>query len=213
MRIILLIGILLFSLSEPASSQERTAKNELLDFEVAGTVLESRLGESVAVIKNIRAKTQAAYKISDKILDYKVVNILRGRVALLRKGKIYYLDFPLGSVSEPITVISEDKRIIDRGALTKKIPSLNALMEQGMVIPHIESGKITGLKIAKIKDKALAKMAGLSEGDILTSVNGQRLNSLQGALEAYRNTREEEKIDLEIKRNNKNRKLTYYINQ
>jgi len=168
---------------------------------------------SIAIIKNKHSQTQSIYRAGDKFLNFRIANILRGKVALLQEHKVFLLDFPLGRELEPITRISENQKLINRDILLKKIPDLNTLMQQGLVLPCIESGKITGLKIVKIKDKILAKMAGLQEGDVLTSVNGSELNSVQKSLTLYENMRGQEKFDLKIKRGSINKEITYYVNR
>lgn len=224
-KTILLVSIILASLlecarsdtKEPAKAGINIAKDitdkELLSLELLGTVIESDSTKSIAVIKNLHSKTQGAYKVQDKILGYQIADILRGRVVLLRNGKIHFLDFPLGSKLEPIAVISSEKKIINRNAFAEKIPDLNSLMQQALIIPYVDSGKIIGLRITKIKDKPLANKAGLMEGDIVTTINGQQLDSLQKPFEIYNKMRDKERIDIEIKRANKRRNLTYYINR
>ncbi len=221
---ILLISVIWFSFlecaysdtKEPAKTDINTSKDIAdkgpISLELLGTVIETDPAKSIAVIKNLHSKTQGTYKVADKILGYQIVNILRGRVTLLKDGKISFLDFPLGSEFNSITIVSSDKRIINREAFIKKIPDLNTLMQQGEIIPYIKSGKIIGLRITKIKDKTFAMMSGLMAGDIVTSVNGQQLNSLHKPLEIYNSIRGQERVDIEIKRDDKSENLTYYIN-
>ena len=181
-------------------------------FRLMGTVIEKDQERSIAVIKETTSEKQANYKIGDKISDYQIIKILRGRLVLLKNGRLSLLDFPLGSEAEPIIVVSSDERIVNRSALAKKLPGLNAAMEQAFVLPNITSGKIDGFKIVKIKDRALAKMAGLKEKDVIRSVNGKSLNSLLKPLEIYHEVHSKEKIDVEIKRGDEIKNLVYYMN-
>ena len=183
-----------------------------LPFGLLGTIVESDSTKSIAVIQNVDSKKQGVYKIADKILGYEVIKIKRGKVSLLKDGKVLTLELPLGSEVVPIAIVSSNERIINRNALAKKIPDLNTALTQAIPIPYIESGKIMGLKIAKPKDKALLEMAGLKEGDIATKINGERIGSMQKALELYRKLKNQDKIDLEIKRGIITKTLTYHIN-
>lgn len=176
-----------------------------------GTIVESKPADSLAVIKETTSQKQRVCKVGEQILSYQIVKILRAQVVLLKEGKISLLDFPLGGDLEPIVAVSSDERIINRSALAKKIPDLNTAIQQAIPIPYIESGKIAGFKITKLKDKALAKMAGIKEGDVVMSVNGDRLNSLRDTLDIYSRVKNEEKINLEIKRGDKVQNLVYHI--
>jgi len=219
-KVIFLICVLSFFYASFVNSEETNIKTpeisdqkKLDNFLLLGTVLEPNPNLSIAIIKNKHSQIQKIYTAGDKFLNYRIASILRGRVVLLKDNKVFLMNFPLGAELEPITRISEDKKLINLDILLKKIPDLNALMEQGLVIPHIESGKITGLKIVRIKDRILAKMAGLREGDVLVSVNGSQLDSVQKSLTLYKDLRGQEKIDLGIKRGHTNKEITYYVNR
>ena len=214
--IVIFIGSIVFVSKISATQNQSESQEEIItsnsSLRLLGTIMESDPTKSIAVIKNLFSQRQGIYKVTDKILDYQIIKIMRGRIALLRDGKIYILNFPLGGEVEPIIVVSSDKRIVNYNALTKKIPDLNVAMKQTIPIPYIESGKITGLKITKVKDKALIETAGLKEEDIVMSINGKKLDSLQRALEIYHNfLGNKDRADIEIRRGNEIKKLTYYI--
>jgi len=214
--IVIFIGSIVFVSKISATQNQSESQEEIItsnsSLRLLGTIMESDPTKSIAVIKNLFSQRQGIYKVTDKILDYQIIKIMRGRIALLRDGKIYILNFPLGGEVEPIIVVSSDKRIVNYNALTKKIPDLNVAMKQAIPIPYIESGKITGLKITKVKDKALIETAGLKEEDIVMSINGKKLDSLQRALEIYHNfLGNKDRADIEIRRGNEIKKLTYYI--
>ena len=188
------------------------ALKEPLPFKLLGTVVESDSTKSLAVIQNIDTLKQGTYKVIDKVLDYQLTKIMRGRVVLLKEGKLYLLEFPLGSVLEPIVMVSAKERIINRAALAKKLSDLNVAMQQAVPIPYIEAGKIIGFKLTNVKDKNLAKLAGIKEGDVIMSVNGNKLNSIRNTLDIYSRIKGQEKINLEIKSGNELKNLTYYMN-
>ena len=190
-----------------------TAKGESPDsFKLLGTILESNPGNSFAVIKDSDSERQGIYKIGNKVLGYQIAKILRGQVILLRNGKTFILNFPLGSEVEPIVTVSEDKRIINRNAVSKKVPDLNAAFKQVVPIPFIESGKIIGIKVTNIKDKSLAMKAGIKEGDVIISINDRNIGSMRNALKIIQEMRGQEKFDIVVKRGNDIKNLIYYLN-
>lgn len=194
-----------------ASVSERTEK-ESLPLLLKGTITEVNPTHSRAVIYNPKTKTQGIYKIREEILGYRLMQIMRGSIILSKEGKLYKLEFPLGGEIEPIIVVSPLERIVNRSALLSKIPDLNTALRQGLPLLYIEGGKVAGIKIAKLKDKSLAKMTGVEEGDVLTSVNGQGLTSITQALALRHKLKDEPKISLEIKRGRELRTLIYHFN-
>jgi type II secretion system protein C len=205
-KAILLASCLLFYLSGYVYSEDKAQ----FSFKLLGTILEPKQAKSITVIQDIRSGIQRTYKIGDKVSGYQIVKIMRGSINLLKDGKITLLELPLGGLA-PVIIVSSDERIINRAALAKKIPDLNAAITQVVPIPYIESGKIIGFKVTRLKDKALSDMAGIKEGDIATRINGQSIDSIQKVLDLYHNSKTQEKIDLEIKRGKAMKTLTYYI--
>lgn len=199
----------------PSQEQLKDAKTQKdsLPLLLMATVLSAQANRSLAVIRDLSSqnKKQRTYRVKDKISGYQIVNISRGKVNLIKSGKSYTLVFPWGSEFDPVTVISADERVINLTALKKKIPDLLAAITQALTIPHIEHGKITGLKLAKIKDKALASKAGIEEGDVIAKINGKNVDSLRKSLEIYQDIRKQDTIKLELKRGDKVENLTYYM--
>ncbi len=188
-------------------------KEESLDsFKLLGTIFESEPRNSFAVIKNMDSEKQGIYRIGNQIFGYQVAKILRGQVILLRDGKTFVLNFPLGSEVEPIVTVSEDKRIINRNAVSKKVPDLNAAFKQAVPIPFIEAGKVTGIKVTNIKDKSLALQAGIKEGDVIISINDRNIDSMRNAVKILQEMRGQEKFDIVVKRGRDIKNLTYYLN-
>lgn len=186
---------------------------EILPLRLMGTVVALDPVGSIAVIKDTRLEEQHVLRIAETILDYQIVKIMRGKVTLLKDGRLYILDFPMGSeFLVPITIVSDNVRIINRNALIGKISDLDSVMHQALPIPHIVSGKLAGFKITNIKDKELAKMAGIREGDIVMGIDGEKINSIKSVFGIYSRVKIKEKVNLEIKRNNEIKNLTYYIN-
>jgi len=210
LRFVILVSIIL--LLYPASASTNT--KEQLPFKLLATVLGTDSAESTCVLMNLESARSSAFKVGDKILDYQIAIITRASVTLLKDGKFSFLNFPFGSENKPLRGGSGIFKI-QRRAFKKKIPDFNSLLNQVSPIPFVESGRVTGFEVPQIKNKALQyilNMAGLKEGDVATSINGERIISLQKALELYDKFKNQEKIEVEIKRGGTLKNLTYYIN-
>ena len=198
--------------TDPALSlSNEVAQKERIPYKLIGTLIESDPAKSVAVLQDIHTAKQGVYKIADELAGYQIVKIIRGGVVFLKHGKMFSLELPSGSLG-PISLVSANTRVVNRSILSKRVPDFNTAFGQAIPVPQIESGKIVGFKITGVKDKALAEMAGLKEGDIATRVNGEKIESMQKALELYQKTKDQDKIDLEIKRGGQIHTLTYYLN-
>lgn len=201
--------------SLPSSPMAKDQTREpLLPLVLLATVLGRNPQDSLAVIRDMALKRQVVYKIGETISGYQLTDIKRGRVTLLKNGRLSFLDFPRGGNESngPIMVISEKERLINKDALSKRFGDINTLLEQGLILPQIQSGKITGLKIMRIKDKQLAELGGIKEADVITKIQGQKLDSLRSALKLYSRLKDEPKIEVEIKRGKETKDLIYYLN-
>lgn len=191
---------------------EVVPEESLDSVKLLGTILESEHANSFAVIKNINSEKQGVYQIGNQISGYQIAKISRGEVVLLRNGKTSFLNFPLGSEVEAIVTVSENKIIVNRNAVAKKIPDINTALQQAVLIPFIEAGKVTGIKITHIKDKSLVLKAGIKEGDIVISVNDWKIDSMQKAAKIAHEISTQDKIDIVVMRGNDIKNLTYYLN-
>lgn len=189
-----------------------SVKKEPLPLVLLGTIIEADPQKSSAVIFNQNTQRQEIFKVSDKVLDYQIFKILRGTVVLKKDWKTVYLSLPEGSIYEPITIISEAERIINRNALAKRICSPHVALQYASIVPYVEKGKIIGFMISKLKDKELAALAGIREGDIVIGVNGEKLNSIRKTLDVYLKVRTQEKVMVEFRRGAEVKNLLYYLN-
>ena len=212
MKSIIILICCVLSLTSLTYGSDAPKKDPLDSLRLLGTVLESDSSESIAITRGINSKTMDIHKVGDNLLGYQIVRITRGTVVLLKDGKITLLNLPLGSELEPILVIAEGERIINRLAMAKLIPDLTEAYNQVLPVPYISSGKVMGIKIAKVKDKELASTAGIKEGDIITRVNNEKLDNLQNALNLYTNVRNNDTITLQIQRGNEIKDLVYHMN-
>ena len=180
-----------------------------LPLKLLATVIDQDFNQSSCVIMNLETKQQANYKTLDSVFGYQIIKIIRGTVKMLKDGKIYVLDFPLGNENVP----EYDESInIKRQAVIERISDPSTLLTEAKPMPYVKAGKIQGFKIPALKDKTLLKMAGLAEGDIATKINGEKLDSIPKAIQLYNKYKNQEQINLEIKRGDVVMNLNYFIN-
>ena len=60
---------------------------------------------------------------------------------------------------------------------------------------------IEGVYVAEITEGGAAKLAGVQKGDVVTSINGKKVNTVTQLMETVRQYRPGDKLDLEVNRN------------
>jgi len=202
-----LMLIIIFALASTLNAQMLPE----LNLNLLGTLIESDPMKSVAILEDIATHQQKTFKAGDDINEYKIVRIGRGEISLLKEGKVDKVEFPLGSVDQAVISVSDHEKIIDVKELNKIVPDLNTAIKQAFAVPNFESGKITGFKIAKIKDKELAQKVGIAEGDIVLGINEYKLDSVKTPFKIYNNLRNAPELNIQIKRNGAIKDLVYYL--
>ncbi|MDD5060569.1 MAG: PDZ domain-containing protein [Candidatus Omnitrophica bacterium] len=212
MRSIIILIYCIFTLTSLGYATEKPKENLFSSLKFLGTVVESNPSNSIAIMREAKSKTLDFYRVGDDLLGYRIVKIKRGSLVLLKDGKTTSLELPSSSELEPVLNIREGEMVINRAAIAKRIPELNDAYKQVLPIPYISGGKVVGIKLAKIKDKDLASKAGIREGDIITKVNNQNLNSLSNALKLYASVRNNNVITIQVQRGRETKDLVYHLN-
>jgi len=212
MRSIIILIYCIFTLTSLGYATEKPKENPFGSLKFLGTVVESNPSNSIAIMREAKSKTLDFYRVGDDLLGYRIVKIKRGSLVLLKDGKTTSLELPSSSELEPVLNIREGEMVINRAAIAKRIPELNDAYKQVLPVPYISGGKVVGIKLAKIKDKDLASKAGIREGDIITKVNNQNLNSLSNALKLYASARNNNVITIQVQRGRETKDLVYHLN-
>jgi general secretion pathway protein C len=84
-------------------------------------------------------------------------------------------------------------------------------MEQATLRPHIENGQASGISITGIKPNAIFRKMRLRNGDIITGVNGNSIDSVEDAVKFVEQLSSGSDIQLQIKRRGREQSLDYSI--
>jgi general secretion pathway protein C len=93
----------------------------------------------------------------------------------------------------------------------KAMENLGELMEQATLRPHIEDGQSAGISITGIKPNAIFRKMRLRNGDIITGVNGDAIESVEDAVKVVEQLSSGSDIQLQIKRRGREQSLDYNI--
>jgi general secretion pathway protein C len=183
-----------------------------------------------AVIEDTKAREQNLYRAGDSIQKAVVKLILREKVVLRVDNHDEILAMEevrsskggragnrslrsLRSSSSPkLPVSSYPRKIKLKGAqIEKAMENLGQLMEQANLRPHIVNGQPAGISITGIKPNAIFRKMRLRNGDVITGLNGDSIESVEDAIKVVEQLSSGSNIQLQIKRRGRQQTLDYTI--
>ena len=113
--------------------------------------------------------------------------------------------------SPDIRQIGDNEWSISRDEISKQFEQLHQLLGKARLIPHFRDDHAAGFMITRLSTKSFLEQIGLRNGDVLTAINGQKLNTLEDALNAYQSLQSESLLQLDIERNWRKETFSYEI--
>ena len=110
-----------------------------------------------------------------------------------------------------IKEISPGNYEVDRAMLDEQLADLDNLIRQARVIPHYKRGKPAGFKVVGIRSNSIFRHLGLKSGDVLKSVGGEELTSINKALGLFEKLKTSDNVSLSIERRGKGSDIDYTI--
>ncbi|MEE3328716.1 MAG: type II secretion system protein N [Myxococcota bacterium] len=182
-----------------------------LPLKLLGTVSSDDQIVASAAIENSRQRTHEVVKVGDRLADFTdvvVFRIDRGRVVLQNgaaREELTMNEELLASappVKRPKPSPRPSRRATakrDRGKKSAKdrlkdladqsgVTGAAALFSQARVLPKYKDGQMVGIEISQIEADSFYETVGLSEGDMLTNINGITIDTpaaSQKLLEAF----------------------------
>jgi general secretion pathway protein C len=201
-----------------------------LKLKLWGTVTGQNQG-AYAVIEDTKAREQNLYRAGDTIQNAVVKLILREKVVLKvgDNDEILAMEENIGrrgssragrrdvrsssrTSGQKLPVSSYPRKIKLKGdQIEKAMENLGQLMEQATLRPHIEDGQASGISITGIKPNAIFRKMRLRNGDIITGVNGNSIDSVEDAVKVVEQLSSGSDIQLQIKRRGREQSLDYSI--
>jgi hypothetical protein len=123
-------------------------------------------------------------------------------------------DAEIAKLAEMVKKTSDTTFEVDRATLEKLFANPIALAKGARVVPAMKNGKPQGFKLYAIRPTSLFAHLGLLNGDTITSIAGQSVESADKALEVFvkvRHTKPGERIEVVVERNGAPITLTYAV--
>ncbi len=173
--------------------------------------------KAFAVIQNSQGKEEQLYRIGDTIQNATLKMILREKVILHVDGKDEILEIDAaqtketGRLSSKSATTDSSNITVKRSKVESAAKNVNELMQQARVRPHFTDGKADGLSLTGIKPNSIFHDMGLKSGDIITSVNGKNIESVEDVLSFYKSLQTAESVNLKLKRRGSLKTIDYNI--
>jgi len=104
---------------------------------------------------------------------------------------------------EGITVDSEFERTVDRSIVDQALANPTRFAKAVRVRPYKKNGEVVGFRLRRVRNGSAVSKLGAKRGDILHSVNGIELQSVDDALKAYQKLRSDDELSFSITRRGK----------
>ena len=195
-----------------------------IDVRLLGTVVANPSVYSSALIVEDGKDHAYGYGIGDDLLGREVVAIDEKRVTLKFGEKLEYLTMDEEEAPKPkraassassgddegIEDLGDGKYALPRELFDKYVTDLQAVQKMGRALLHRgPDGNYDGYRLSAIRRGSLPDKLGIKNGDVIHSVNGQGLDSMQNAMSAYQTMRNENNFCLEVTRRGSPQTLCY----
>lgn len=185
-----------------------------LNLKLLGTVVNEK-GSSWAIILDLDNDRQDMVNVGSVVAGARVVSIAKDRVVLSVNGKEETL--LLGAEGTRAATSTRDAQapkesvtstyVVDRQTVQKNLDNLPSLLMQARAEMYFKEGKPEGFQLSQIEKGSILKSVGFQDGDVIQSVNGKNVRSLEDAIALYQELGDRDSYTIGILRGEKPRTL------
>lgn len=100
---------------------------------------------------------------------------------------------------------------VSRSMIDKQLADMQKLQQDARVIPHYKDKDYAGFKLVGVRPGSLYRALGIRSGDVITSINGDKIDSPNKALQLFESLKNSSDIAVEIERRGQPKTLSYKI--
>jgi len=202
-----------FSLPELARED---LDNLFAHLELLGTIVGDY---PVAFIFNSKTGQRGLYRQNDKIEDVRVASIMAGKIMVEKNGVVQQLLLTSKSGlsqegTEPVLYTdSSGTMVVNKLEMMAQFFNAKQALGKVKIMPQADAGsnKLKGFKVDNVPSGSIIEEAGIKNGDIIYSVQGRQLTSMQDALEMFNKVQNQSRLEVVLMRDNKPVTLNYEI--
>ena len=208
-----------------------TLKPTDLKLKLFGTVTGDK-NKAYAVIEETEKRRQNLYRVGDTIQNASIKMILREKVVLRVNGKDEILGIEevssgsrdSGRPSSIANRRSQKRRpfkrsstavsqniTLDRSKIESAVKNINDLMKNVRIQPHFTDGQPDGFRLTGVRPNSFFSNMGLKSGDVITGVDGKKIESVDDAFMLYQGLQSSSNIQLQLKRKGQQKNINYKI--
>lgn len=215
-----------FTVSQGAPGEEGVVITDL-NATLHGTIVAEPESFSAAWVSIEGGQSNYPYGIGQKILDAEIIAIEKDRIQLRRgDGREESLvaggEAPKSTKTQStastdggdgdVQKVSDTEFVVSREMLDAQLADMGSLSKMGRALLHRgPDGEYDGYRLSAIRRGTLADKLGIRNGDVIHSVNGMELNSVQGAMQALQALQSEGSLKFEVTRRGQPVSLNYDI--
>jgi len=123
---------------------------------------------------------------------------------------------PVGIEAPPEPASSRESRAIDASAVADRLRGEAAVRPQALediafASPYVQNGQFVGFRLRPGRDAQLLRQLGLSSGDVITEINGSRLDSPVQGLAMLQAVLNADQVEVRVLRNGAEIPLTFSL--
>jgi len=111
--------------------------------------------------------------------------------------------------------VGDNEYLIEKAAMDEALADLNSIITQARVIPNFTGQgtdrMVDGFRIYRIQPGSIYEYLGLKNGDVLKSINGEPMDSVETGLKLFESLRNESKFNVAIERQKQPMEMSYEV--
>jgi len=193
-------------------TQEKPGLNSL-NLKLLGTVVNEK-GSSWAIIQDLDRDRQDMVSVGSVVAGARVVSIAKDRVVLNINGREEILLLGAEGTRPASTRGDQAPKesatstyVVDRETVRENLDNLPSLLMQARAELYFKEGKPEGFQLSQIQKGSILKSVGFQDGDVIRSVNGQEVRSMEDAIALYQKFGDSDSYTIGILRGEKPKTL------
>ncbi len=216
---------------DPKKPTEDVPVLSALPLSLIGTLVHSDPSKSIAAIEVKSKSLSGSYAPGADIEGLAKLEKVERGIAYIRNANTSALEYielksankvsfdaskpaaATAPASTDVKAVAPNRFQIKRSDLLKYTTDLSSVLMQARAVPYRDpsTGEIAGFRILDMQENSIFGQLGLARMDILKSVNGEPIDSIQKAMEMYNAMKNGNKFELMVERGGKNETKTYDI--
>ena len=204
--------------------KDDTPVQSSLPINLIGTLVHSNPEKSVAAIEIKSKNFSGSFKIGADLEGLaKLEKIERGIIYFRNSnnGQLEYIEMnkgnskvsfdsikttsvsPLQSANKEIQALGNNTYKVKRSDLNKYLSDMSTLLMQARAIPNRDpnTGEINGYRLVDFNQDSIFGQLGISRGTLIKTANGEKVDSIQKAMELFNNFKTANNIKLGVEMN------------